>query len=548
MGRSPGVRTLVVVSVALAVLLAALAVVQYRWSVRVSAADEQREKEHLSSAAALFATEFNALAGEAVGFLQNDAAAALRNKQALGKPPKLISEIYAMETGPEGPREVERLGVDGRFAAASLPSWAAKVTCESFVLSSPPAIVAPLFEVAIATKETGAAMRMVRTIQRQPGRCFVARLDEGYLRQTLIPRLIRESFGPTAASEYDFAVVSREAGHTAEYGKPARADLREPFFAPVPLRLKQRLPEPPEGIRHFDAVYFAKGTGASLIEGGAWELQVSRKGQPLETAFEARRRRDLLFSAAVEATLIAAIAFLVVGARRAERVAGQKMRFVAGVSHELRTPVSAIAMLARNQADGLVTDAEKVRQYGELMHRESQRLNEMVEQTLEYAGIHSGVRKRAAHTVDLGALIERAIAARRDDLERKGFQVELAVDAELPAISGDGKLLETAVDNLLRNAERHAGGGHWIRVSASYSAAEKEVRIAVEDRGPGIDAAMQEAIFEPFYRGPAAIEAQIPGSGLGLSLVRDAASAHHGSVTLASAPGRGSTFTLHLPV
>ncbi len=548
MGRSSSARALVAVSVALAVLLAALAVVQYRWSVRVSAADEQREKEHLNSSAALFAAEFNARAAEAVGFLQNDAASALRNGQALGQPPKLIAEIYSIESGPEGPRAVERLGADGRFTPASLPSWAAKLSCESFVLSSPPAIVAPLFEVATATKESGAAVRMLRTIRREPGRCFAARLDETYLRQTLIPRLIRESFGPTASAAYDFAVLSRQDGHTAEYGTPGRADLRQPFFAPVPLRLKQKLPEPPVGPRHFDAVYFAQGSEASLIEGGAWELQISRKGEPLEAAFEGRRRRDLLFSGAVEATLLAAIAFLVLGARRAERLAEQKMRFVAGVSHELRTPVSAIAMLARNQADGLVTGAGKVKQYGELMHRESQRLNEMVEQALEYAGIHSGVRKRAAQAVDVRALLERTIAARRGELERKGFQVELAVAPELPAISGDAKLLETAVDNLLRNAERHAGQGHWIRVSATYSAAEKEVRIAVEDRGAGIDPAMQEAIFEPFYRGPAAIEAQIPGSGLGLSLVRDAAAAHHGSVTLDSAPGKGSTFTLHLPV
>ena len=113
---------------------------------------------------------------------------------------------------------------------------------------------------------------------------------------------------------------------------------------------------------------------------------------------------------------------------------------------------------------------------------------------------------------------------------------------------GDAKLLRTAFDNLLSNAQKHAGGGHWIRVSASYSAAEKEVRISVEDRGAGIDPAEQEEIFEPFCRGRAAVEAQIPGSGLGLSLVRSAAEAHRGSVTLVSEPGRGSTFTMHLPV
>jgi signal transduction histidine kinase len=105
-----------------------------------------------------------------------------------------------------------------------------------------------------------------------------------------------------------------------------------------------------------------------------------------------------------------------------------------------------------------------------------------------------------------------------------------------------------ALDNLLDNAQRHADSGRWIRVTASYAASEKQVRISVEDHGPGIEPADQAGIFEPFFRGRAASEAQIPGSGLGLSLVRSAAEAHRGSATLMSGPGRGSTFTVHLPV
>lgn len=113
---------------------------------------------------------------------------------------------------------------------------------------------------------------------------------------------------------------------------------------------------------------------------------------------------------------------------------------------------------------------------------------------------------------------------------------------------GDAELLRTAFDNLLTNAQKYAHSGRWIRVSAVYSAPEKEVRIEVEDRGAGIEPADQAEIFEPFSRGRAAMDAQIPGSGLGLSLVRSAAEAHLGSVTLVSEPGRGSSFTMHLPV
>ena len=198
---------------------------------------------------------------------------------------------------------------------------------------------------------------------------------------------------------------------------------------------------------------------------------------PLAAAFEQTRRRELLLSLLVELLLLAAIVFLVIASRRIERLSNQKMQFVAGVSHELRTPVSAIAMLSRNQADGLVTGAERVKQYGELIHQQSRRLNEMVEQTLQYAGIHSGLRRPAQDAVDPRHLIEEAVEARRVELARAGFEVELALDADLPVVSGDAQWLRTAVDNLLSNAQKHAGGGHWIRVSAHYSAGEKEVRI-----------------------------------------------------------------------
>jgi two-component system sensor histidine kinase SenX3 len=281
---------------------------------------------------------------------------------------------------------------------------------------------------------------------------------------------------------------------------------------------------------------------------GMWELQVAHKGIPLAEAFERARRRELMLSIAVEALLIAAVFFLVIGVRRMAQLAEQKMQFVAAVSHELRTPVSAISMLSRNQADGLVAGTEKVKQYGELIHQQSRRLNEMVEQTLQYAGIHSGLWRPAKDEVDLRALIEEAVEARRDELSRAGFEVEMALRSGLPTVYGDAKLLRTAIDNLISNAQKHAGSGRWIRVSSSYFEAQKEVLVSVEDRGPGIDVAAQAEIFEPFSRGEAATEAQIPGSGLGLSLVRSATEAHSGTVTLKSEPGRGCIFTMHLPV
>jgi signal transduction histidine kinase len=539
-----GSRTLLGVCIALAVLLGALAAVQYRWSTRVAAADVQREREHLDSAASLFATGFNNVAAQAARFLQDDAQAALRSQKPLTGLPKLIAEIYLLE-----PPGVRRLDGNGLFAAAPLPPWLSAPRCIPPLLEHPPALVTPIYEIGSSeTHSPGGEARILKTFRLRTGRCLVARLDESWVRSSLIPQLLRRSFGETSIRDYDFAVVSRSRPQEALYGTPARADVRKPFFSisgPLPS-----LPLPPSEGRHAVIIQQRVETVGEnrffdLHGPGMWELQVSRKGMPLAAAFEQTRRRDLLASIGVELMLACAVAFLVVGMRRMQRLADQKMRFVAGVSHEIRTPVSAISMLSRNQADGLVTGADKVRQYGELIHQQTRRLNEMLEQSLQYAGIHSGLRRPTKSQVDLRELITAAIEERRRDLA--GFEVEMEL-GELPPIQGDAKLLRTAFDNLLDNALKHAGGGRWVRVAAMHCAPEKELRVSVEDRGDGIDAEDQAGIFEPFARGRAAVDAQIPGSGLGLSLVRSAAEAHRGAVTVSSAPGRGSTFTLHLPL
>jgi signal transduction histidine kinase len=537
------------------VLLAALAGLQYRWSTRVAAADAQREREHLDSAAALFASEFDVIAGQAVEFLDNDARTALESGTPLAAVPKLIGELYYLEIPRQGAAKARRLTAGGLFTPFAAPSWAAVPGCPAGGVEQPLTLVAPVYDVATERGDEFGT-HILNTFHWRPGRCFVARIDQAYLRHTLFPRLIRQSFGETAVEEYDFAVLPRSQPRQALYGSPLNADLRKPFFVRQPVfALSKALAAGPPGVRrmqirvqHLDAA--GKGLpapDAGLFDEGRWELEVAHKGVPLAAAFEQTRRRDLLGSVAIEALLAAAIVFLVIAARRTQRLADQKMQFIAGVSHELRSPVSAIAMLSRNQADGLVAGTERVKQYGELMHHESRRLNEMVEQTLQYAGIHSA-RRLVKNEVDLRGLIQQAVDARREELARGGFEVEIVLDADLPAISGDAHLLGIAFDNLLSNAEKHAGRGHWIRVSGCYWAPEKEVRIGVEDRGEGIDPADQAEIFEPFYRGRAAVESQIPGSGLGLSLVRSAAEVHRGTVTLVSEPGRGSTFTLHLPV
>ena len=235
MGRSFGSRALLAIGGALVILLAGLAAVQYRWSTRVAAADVQRETEHLESAASLFAGEFNGMVGQATRFLQNDAWAALQSRERLAGVPKLIGELYYLESL----RRVRRKWSNSRPEGSSnlrrrRHGWRIP-HCATLAIEEPTALVAPVYDIAAAESRSASGTRILKTFRWRPDRCFVAQIDEKYLRGTLFPQLIRQSFGEEPASEYNFAVVPAKPADRAFYGGPPSAPMSgSPSFRLLP--------------------------------------------------------------------------------------------------------------------------------------------------------------------------------------------------------------------------------------------------------------------------------------------------------------------------
>ena len=276
-----------------------------------------------------------------------------------------------------------------------------------------------------------------------------------------------------------------------------------------------------------------------------WRLLVKHPSGSLEAAVNSTRRRNLLVSSTILAVLGASMALLVLSARRSQEIARQQMEFVAAVSHELRTPLAVIRSAGDNLAHGVIADGPQVRKYGELVRSEGRRLSEMVEQILEFAGIQSGQRKLEPRPVDLQALLQRVLSASDALIEDAVIDVEVDVPADLPPVRGDEPALRRVFQNLVGNAIKYGGDGRWIGIRARP--ANREVSVTIADRGLGIAASEQARIFEPFYRAAEAVEAQIQGAGLGLSLVQRIVEAHGGRIDVTSAPGQGSAFTIHLP-
>jgi signal transduction histidine kinase len=279
-----------------------------------------------------------------------------------------------------------------------------------------------------------------------------------------------------------------------------------------------------------------------------WQILVQHEAGSLEAAVEAGRRRNLWLSFGILSVLVTGMALVVVNARRSERLAAQQVDFVAAVSHELRTPLSVIRSAAQNLSSGVVSESGRTREYGQLIEREGRRLTEMVEQVLGYAGIDALGRGIATTEVDVAAVLDAALESCAPMLTERGVEVERHVAAGLPMVAAHEAALRRALENMIGNAVKYAADGRWIglRVESPMVHGRPVVSVVVADRGRGIDPADLPHVFEPFYRGRRAVEQQIQGSGIGLSLVKKVADAHGGHVEVQSSP-QGTTFTLTLP-
>jgi signal transduction histidine kinase len=202
----------------------------------------------------------------------------------------------------------------------------------------------------------------------------------------------------------------------------------------------------------------------------------------------------------------------------------------------------------------MARNPEQVERYGALIQKESGRLNDMVEQILRFATAEAGRVIEEREPLSIGAVMEEAVAANRSLIEGAQCVVERNIAPGLPLVLGDRVALRHALENLVANAAKHGlKGGNWIGVSAARIAARTggpardAVEILVADHGAGIPPEEQARIFDPFFRGARAMEDQIRGTGLGLSLVKRIIEAHGGSIRVESQPDKGTAFILRLP-
>ncbi len=217
-------------------------------------------------------------------------------------------------------------------------------------------------------------------------------------------------------------------------------------------------------------------------------------------------------------------------------------RFVQDASHELRTPLAVI----QGEADVALSRDRSAAEYKESLatiQEESRRMARLVDDLLNLASADAGHLQLRVEELYLNDLLAECCRSVRPLAVARKIELECLSGQDV-AVRGDEELLRRMILNLLDNAIRYTPpGGH---VSARVETQGSEVRIQVADTGMGIAPEASAHVFERFYRADKARSRQEGGFGLGLSIVKWIAESHHGAVELASQPGRGSTFTVHL--
>jgi len=250
--------------------------------------------------------------------------------------------------------------------------------------------------------------------------------------------------------------------------------------------------------------------------------------------------------AAANVIMIAAVISALRNVAHELALSDMRSNFVARVSHELRTPLGLIRLYAETLELNRTKNEQKRQEYLHALTKESERLAQMINNILNFSRIEANKQQYTLAERPIGGLVLETAETMRYHFERHGLNLHVSADPALPPVRCDGEALQQAIFNLLSNAMKYSGEGKEVWIDAYPR--NGEVIIEVRDQGIGISSDQRTKIFEEYHRVDDPLVRETGGSGLGLAVVKHIVEGHKGKIVVESTPGKGSTFSIHLPI
>lgn len=242
-----------------------------------------------------------------------------------------------------------------------------------------------------------------------------------------------------------------------------------------------------------------------------------------------------------EARGVIGVFFDITQLERLERV---RQEFLSNVSHELRTPLTSIITFVETLEEGALEDPDDSRRFVGIIRRNAARMHTLIEDILELSAIESGGTQVEARQVRLSPVVQETLTALGGKAGARGVTLVNGVSPGA-SIFADPRRLEQMLLNLVDNAIKFNRAGGTVTVG--HEEGRERDLVTVNDTGEGIPPDHLPRIFERFYRVDRARSREMGGTGLGLAIVKHLSRAHGGEVSVTSAVGQGSTFTIELP-
>ncbi|MBK8905498.1 MAG: PAS domain S-box protein [Anaerolineaceae bacterium] len=335
------------------------------------------------------------------------------------------------------------------------------------------------------------------------------------------------------------AIAVSDLSYKVAYVNPAFTRLsgysqEEALGKPVSFILNGRIPQP-----------IWRGLQGAVVDQTIWEgeLQLKRKdGTVYEAAVLIAPMRD------GRGQLIGYVSSHR-DITQAKRLEESRRRFITNISHELRTPVTNIKLYTELLKRNFQTTRRD--RYFATLNEQIERLESIIQNSLEIVYLEDEQKELHREVIHWEMLSESLQTRLQPQATEKKITLHFASQiAQLPPIIGDPQRISQAVYELIHNAISFTPAGGEVTIAGAVQQEQDGpyLTLSIKDNGPGIALAEQSRIFDRFYRGKQAESAQIPGTGLGLSMVTLIAQAHNGRLTVNSHPGEGSTFTLWFPL